>query len=63
MKIKVKVKYIDSKKNEVIKCCNTCSNMSCRVPNYEKVGYEDDGKPAGHYCIGYLPPKTYKYKV
>ena len=62
MKIKVKVKYVDSKNDELIKCCNTCSNMSCRVPNYEKVGMED-GEPAGAHCLGYLPPKKYKYKI
>lgn len=63
MKIKVKVKYQDKDKNSVVKGCNTCSNMCCRVPNNEKIGYEDDGKPAGHYCLGYLPPKKYKYKI
>ena len=43
------------------KCCNTCSNGCCKVPNIEKVGMED-GEPKGSHCIGYLPPKKYPVK-
>lgn len=40
--------YLDSKKG-----CLTCKNGNCKVEISEKIGYEDDGKPHGHDCIGY----------
>jgi len=45
-------------KKEVEKGCNSCSNGCCRVPTVEKIGMED-GKPAGYYCVGYIPPREY----
>lgn len=47
--------YIDSKKG-----CLTCQNGSCKVETSEKVGYEDDGYPKGHNCIGYKSSYTKK---
>lgn len=42
-------KYIDENKG-----CLLCANGSCKIPYKEKNGYEDDGKPAGHYCLGFI---------
>lgn len=40
--------YVDHNKG-----CITCINGSCTLPTNEKYDYEDDGKPAGYYCVGY----------
>lgn len=42
-------KYVDENKG-----CLTCANGSCRVPYDEKNGNENDGKPAGYYCNGFI---------
>ena len=56
-------KYVEENlNNNYEQSCNTCSNMCCKVPNNEKIGYEDDGKPAGYYCLGYQPPKKHHIK-
>lgn len=41
------------------KSCNTCVNMSCRVPNYEKNGVDEYGRPYGENCLGYQKRKNF----
>lgn len=35
------------------KSCETCTNGCCRIPSYEKVGFNEDGKAIGSSCIGW----------
>ncbi len=35
------------------KSCETCTNGCCRVPSYEKVGIDENGKAVGSSCIGW----------
>ncbi len=37
--------------------CNNCTNGSCRVENYEKVGLDESGKPQGSNCLGWNNPE------
>ena len=40
-------------KSLVSKSCNTCSNGSCRVESFEKVGLDEHGKLQGSSCPGW----------
>lgn len=42
-------KYVDKNRG-----CITCDNDECPFPLNEKADLEDDGKPAGYYCIDYV---------
>ena len=39
--------------NLVPRSCSTCTNQSCRVETYEKIGLDEFGKPQGSSCIGW----------
>ena len=38
------------------KSCQTCTNGSCNVQAWEKVGIDESGYPMGHNCIGWFNP-------
>ncbi len=40
-------------KSLVSKSCDTCTNGSCRVESFEKVGLDEDGKLQGSSCLGW----------
>ncbi len=40
-------------KSLVSKSCDTCTNGSCRVESFEKVGLDEDGKIQGSSCLGW----------
>lgn len=35
------------------KSCETCTNGCCRLPSYEKVGLDENGKTVCSSCIGW----------
>ena len=39
------------------KSCLSCNNASCRIPYYEKIGYDESNKPEGHSYIGWKNDK------
>ncbi len=39
------------------KSCTTCTNGSCRIETYEKVGADEFGNPQGYECIGWNNPE------
>lgn len=40
------------------KSCNSCTNVSCNVENYEKIGLDENGKAQGCNCVGWY---NYEY--
>lgn len=42
-------KYVDKNRG-----CLTCGNDECPFPLDERSDLEDDGKPAGYYCMDYV---------
>lgn len=42
-------KYVDKNRG-----CFTCNNDECPFPLDERADLEDDGKPAGYYCMDYV---------
>lgn len=53
--------YIQRKLNQ---SCSNCTNDNCRASNYEKIGLDEDGKPMGNSCIGWINDVMVgKYKV
>lgn len=47
------ISTVDKEYIENNRGCKICVNGNCTLPTSEKYDYEDDGKPAGYYCIGY----------
>lgn len=33
--------------------CSNCTNMSCQVETYEKIGLDEFGQPQGTNCLGW----------
>lgn len=55
------IKSVDQKYVDENKGCLTCANGSCSFPIEEKYDLDEDGKPAGYYCIGYNSCYKKKY--
>lgn len=49
--------YRHIKEQLIGKSCLNCSNGSCRVPTYEKIGLNEFGNPQGQDCIGWCNPE------
>lgn len=47
----VEWKYIRNAVKEA--CCSNCTNGCCTVPSNEKYGVNENGKPVGHFCLGW----------
>lgn len=55
------IKSVDQKYVDENRGCMTCTNGSCSIPISEKYDLDEDGKPAGYYCIGYNSCYKKKY--
>lgn len=45
-----KINIKDSLQN---KSCISCTNETCRIESYEKIGYNEQGQPEGSKCFGW----------